>query len=141
MTEYVQVDRENFLSVVDSMTYRNQDIREAQQFGCSSVPACYKRIKDRFARYYIVYEDTKPIVTVMLKRDGNIVFFIASEVKHHIGLIKCLKELATLTVKNAGAIMTKTAYWYEEAQRMNKLIGFKPYQKYDYYGLYVLEEN
>jgi hypothetical protein len=42
-------------------------------------------------------------------------------------------------VRRAGAIITKTALWYEEAQRLNRIIGFVDYQIYDYFGYYVKE--
>jgi hypothetical protein len=140
MTESRLVSREDFYNAINSITYRNQDIAEAQQFGCSTIEDCYNKAKHRFASYYVIYEDTVPIVTVMLQRDGYIIFFISNNVQNSLALIRVLKELADMVVMCAGPIITKTAYWYEEAQRLNKIIGFKEYQLYDYFGYYVKEE-
>ncbi len=137
MTEYIEVSREEFFTAVNSITYRNQDIIEAIEFGCTDILDCYMRAKHRFAKYFIVEEDGTPIVTVMLQRDGHIIFFISNNVQNNITLIRVLKRLANRTVRRAGAIITKTALWYEEAQRLNRLIGFRDYQIYDYFGYYV----
>ena len=138
-TVTIQSDRDTFLDTVRSITYRNQDIREALEYNCESILDCYLKAKHRFAKYFIVKEDDRPIVTVMLQRDGHIIFFISDTVNNNISLIRELKTLANTTVNNAGAIITKTALWYEEAQRLNRLIGFRDYQIYDYFGYYVKE--
>jgi hypothetical protein len=137
MTESREVSREDFFSTIDVITYRNQDIQEAIEFGCTDILDCYMKAKHRFAKYYIVEEDGRPIVTVMLQRDGHIIFFISNVVNNNISLIRELRILADTTVANAGAIITKTALWYTEAQRLNRLIGFRDYQIYDYFGYYV----
>jgi len=137
--QYSQLSREAFLVVVDSITYREQDIKEARMFGCPDIKSCYLKADWLFTNYYVIYEDDVPIVTILLQRDGNIVFFISNTVKKHMTLIKGLRKFAKETVDKVGPIITKTAYWYEEAQRINKLIGFKNLQKYNNYGLYYYE--
>jgi len=139
MTEYKEVDRVEFYSAINSITYRNQDIAEAIEFGCDNIVDCYNKAKHRFAKYYVVYEDGIAIATVMLQRDGYIIFFISNNVQNNVSLIRTLKKLANRTVRRAGAIITKTALWYEEAQRLNRIIGFVDYQIYDYFGYYVKE--
>jgi len=137
---YKMVDKDKFYSTVNTIKYRTNDIREAYEFGASSIKVCYDKAKHKFARYCIVYEDdNRPIVTIMLQRDGNMVFFISKDVSSPIALIRLLNNLASDTAKNSGAIFTRTANWYKEALRLNKLTGFKLYQKYDGYNLYVRE--
>jgi hypothetical protein len=136
---YSEVDKQTFFDRVDTIEYREQDIQEAREFGCKSIKACYTKAVHRFAKYFIVYDEYTPIVTVMLQRDGYIIFFISKNVNSPVKLIKVLKRLANKVTKNAGAIITKTAKWYTEAQRLNRIIGFKDYQIYDYFGYYVKE--
>ena len=135
-----RVSKDTFFDAVSAIKYRADDIKEAYQFGCDEISHCYTKADQQFARYFIVYESERPIATVMLERKGNIVFFISEEIKSHIGLIRALKELSRKTVRNAGPIFTKTAYWYKEAQKMNKVIGFKPIILKDDYGIYILDE-
>ena len=133
------VSREEFFSAINTIEYRSQDLKEAIDFGCESILDCYMKAKHRFAKYYLVEENGIPIVTVMLQRDGYIIFFISKNVNSPVKLIKVLKRLANNVTKNVGAIITKTAKWYIEAQRLNRIIGFKDYQIYDYFGYYVKE--
>ena len=135
---YKLVGKDEFYSAINIIKYRINDIREAHEFGAESIKVCYDRANHNFAKYYIVYEDNGvPIVTVMLQRDGNLVFFISGTVSSPIALIKLLKGLANNTVANIGAIFTKTINWYNEAIRLNGLIGFRLYQRYDSYDIYV----
>ena len=133
------VDRDTFLSTIKEISYRNQDITEAHQFGCNGIYGCYKKANHRFAKYYIIYEGDTPKCTVMLQRDGHIIFFISKDIENKVGLIRELKRLADEVVSSAGAIITKTANWYNEANRLNRLIGFKKYHILDYFTLWVKE--
>ena len=139
MLDYKEVDRDVFFKDASSITYRDDDIKEAKEFGCSSIIACFNRALAPFSRFFIVYEDEVAVCAIMLRRDGNIVFFISNTIKSNIGLIKKLRELAHLVVGCCGTIITKTALWYDEAQRLNNIIGFKPYKLNDKFGLYILE--
>ena len=139
MTEYVEVDRETFFDTIDAITYRNQDIAEALEFGCNSILNCYQKARHRFAKYFVVYEDSRPIVTVMLQRDGQIIFFISDTVNNSLALVRELRNLCSTTVAGAGAIMTKTASWYTEAKRLNELTGFRVYAVVDYYEYWVAQ--
>ena len=140
MIEYKIVDRDTFLNEVSNIEYREDDIREANEFGCLDIHNCYMKAQKHFSRYFIVYEDMRPICSIMLQRDGNIIFFISKNVKHKIKLIKVLRKLANKIVNCCGPIITKTASWYDEALRLNKIIGFMPYKLFNEFGLYVLEK-
>ena len=135
--KYVEVGRKTFFSTIALIKYRENDIAEAEDFGCINIRNCYEKANRDFARYFVVYEGNDPIVTVMLQRDGHIIFFISKDVKHPIRLVRVLKRMAKKYSDCAGPIITKTAYWYKEAQRLNELIGFKPYKLYNKFGLYV----
>ena len=134
-----RLTKEDFFNIIDSIEYREQDITEAKDFGCSSIRDVYLAAMHKFARYFVVYEDDIPVVTVMLQRDGHIVFFISKYVKHHIAIIRFLRSFAMEVVECCGPIITKTANWYTEARRLNDLIGFKLYYLKDKFGIYVLE--
>jgi len=137
---YSQVDRDPFYLAVDSITYRLSDVKEAIEFGCTDIRACYTKANHRYAKYFIVYDALNvPVVTVMLQRDGHIIFFISDTINNPTALIRVLKKLANKVTRNCGAIITKTAYWYTEAQRLNKIMGFKEMTLFNYYGLYVKE--
>ena len=139
---YELVKLEQFYEAVQQITYREDDIKEAKEFGCKSILICYKRMDHLFAKYFVVYDSTdRPIVTVALQRNGQIIFFIDEVVDNHIELVRLLKTLAKTVTDCCGPIMTKTAFWYTEAQRINKLIGFKPLVIHDYFGIYYLGDK
>jgi len=140
MTATSVVTKKEFYEAIHSISYRNQDVKEAFDFGCTSIEDCYNKATHLFARYYLVKEDDKPIVTVMLQRDGHIIFFISSNVNNKLALIRNLKKLADDTIRDAGAIITKTAHWYTEALRLNKVIGFKVLSIRDIYSFYSYGE-
>jgi len=136
-----EVDKQLFFAAVNSIDYRDDDIKEANQFGCSSIEMCYKKANHAFAKYFIIEYKKEPVVTVMLQRDGHIIFFISKIKMPNIKLIRTLRRLAKKESKCAGPIVTKTASWYIEALRVNKLVGFWPYKLYSTYGFYVFGYN
>jgi len=138
MIEYKLVDKDVFFDIITTITYREDDEKEAKAFNCLSVVDCYHKSPDRFNKYFIVYEDDRPVAPIILARNANLTFFISKTINSPIGVIRCLKDLAKKTVDCCGPIVTKTATWYDEAQRMNKIIGFRPMAIYDGYGHYVM---
>ena len=139
MTKYRQVELKEFFDIIETIEYRDQDKKEAFDFGCTDIIDCYRKAKHRWAKYFIVEEDGRAIVTVMLQRDGNIIFFISRDVRKKVALIKQLRKLANKVTNKCGVIITKTANWYKEAQRLNEVIGFKEWRIYDYYTHWVKE--
>ena len=135
-----ELSRNDFLETIHDINYRDDDIKEAIEFGCNGVFDCYRRAKHSFAKYYIIYENDRPIVSVMLQRDGHIIFFIDKVVHHPLRLVKKLKRFARTTAQHRGTIITKTASWYNEALHLNRLTGFKPWKVYNKYGFYIVEE-
>ena len=90
-----------------------------------------------FARYFLVLDNGKPIVTVMLQRDGHIIFFISKNVSSPIRLIRVLKQLADKQTDCLYPIITRTANWYKEANRINKLIGFSLWKESEKSSLWI----
>jgi hypothetical protein len=125
------------MHTVERNIYRDDDEKEAKGFGCKSIADCYVKSNHEFARYFILTQDTHTVATVLLQRDGHIIFFTSKSIIHHISLIKSLIRLAKRESKCAGPLITKTASWYKEALRINRLIGFWPYKLYSDYGFYV----
>jgi len=137
MTKSIEVDRPTFIRYVDAISYRDDDEKEAREFGCVNVRHCYDKAKLEFARYFVVLEDDIPVATIVLQRDGQLVFFISKDVKRPVALVKALRRLAKKTVKCCGPITTKTANWYKEALRFNEVIGFKLYKIRDRSQIWV----
>ena len=135
--KWVEVNKKDFFDAVNSIHYRNQDIREAQQFGCKNVPDCYHKANKAFARYFLVLDDGTPVVTVMLQRDGHIVFFISKDISSPIKLIRTLRRLARKQTSCVYPIITRTANWYDEAVRINKLIGFSLWKESEKSSLWI----
>ena len=134
-----EVDKKKFFSEAILIPYRADDEREAIEFGCLDVIDCLKKAEHPFNRYFIGYEGRYPKAVVILNRCGQISFFISDDIKHPISMVKQFKKLARKVVDCCGPITTKTAWWYKEAHRLNKLIGFKPMSLYDRFGIFVLE--
>ena len=132
-----EVDRERFLMKVAEIRYRNQDIREAHEFGCKNIRDCYERADRHFARYFVGYEDETPVLTVMLQLNRYIVFFISKDVEKPIRLVRGLRRFARKMTRHCAPIITKTANWYDQAIRLNKLVGFVPWVIRDGYSLWV----
>lgn len=129
------------MPVVGSMTYLNQDEAEARDFGWQSVKNCYEKANHEFAKYFIVYEGYRPICTIMLQRDGNLIFFVSDTIGNHVGFIKEIKNLAEEHTSRCGPIKTKTASWYKEALRINEIVGFQPHIIYEKYEIWVYGQN
>jgi hypothetical protein len=133
-----EVDKDTFFATIPKIEYREDDEKEAVEYGTKGVVDCYYKSVHEFNKYFIAYEDNKPICPILLGRNGYITFFISKDVNKPLPLIKELKDLARKTVDCCGPIVTKTASWYKEALRLNKLIGFKKYKLYNQYGFYIL---
>lgn len=136
----LRVDRDRFFKKAKEIQYRNQDIREAFMLGCpKGVVQCFENANHHAAKYFIGYEDRKPKLAIILQRDGYLVFFISKNIKRKIALIKALKKIANRITKRCGAIYTRTANWYKEANRLNELIGFKKHILEDDFTVWTLE--
>ena len=138
-----QTDYNTLISVAGSIKYRNQDIRESQLFGSKSILENYKY--KRFSRYYIIYLKDKPIVPIQIDRTGFISFFISSElnpINDGLVLVKTLKKLLQWWTDNyETTLFVKTANWYKEANKLNKIIGFKEVLISDEYSIWEYRNN
>ncbi|OQX84620.1 MAG: hypothetical protein B6D63_04110 [Candidatus Latescibacteria bacterium 4484_7] len=131
MVKVIDLSRDELMKIAASIVYRDGDEAEAKEFGCSDVPDCFRRANHEFATYLLAVDFTdegeEPVAPIIVQRDGQIVFFIAKDVKHKHSLIRALRKKAEQITKRCGPITVKTMNWYDEAKRMLKLIGFKEY--------------
>jgi len=124
------VDKKTLLEKAENIEYREDDIKEAKQYGCKTVFECYKRASERYSRYFLVVDNNKVIAPIVLNRCGYLTFFVNKELSPNkaISFVRELKKLAKWYTDNyEKTIFVKTANWYKEAKRLNKLVGFKPY--------------
>jgi len=146
---YKQVSKEQFESIVDSVKFKHKDSMEAMLYGCRNVKECYlKTMNSRYSKYnkyFIIFDDrtNAPLVPIILQRDGHIIFFVSQKLNrtNTLQFIKDVKQLAKETVNTVGSIFVNTANFYKEAHKLNRLIGFKPIEYYQFYTKYVLEGN
>jgi hypothetical protein len=125
-----QVDQNAALEAAKEIKYRNQDIKEALDYGCKSVFGCYEAVKDRHTRWFLIKDGTTVVAPIALKRDGYLTFFVNRDLapEKALAFIRALRDIAKWYTDNyETTIFVKTANWYKEAQRINKLVGFKPY--------------
>ena len=142
------VTKEEFVNILDNIKFKHKDSMEAMLYGCKNVQMCYlKAINSRYGKYnkyFIVFDDrtNNPLVPIILQRDGHIVFFVSQDLDRTNALqfVKDIKQLAKETVSSVGSIFVNTANFYKEAHKLNKLIGFKPIEYYQFYTKYALEE-
>jgi len=145
---YKEVSKEEFKAIVGSVKFKHKDNIEAMLYGCKNVKECYlKAINSRYGRYnkyFIVFDNrtNSPLVPIILQRDGHIIFFVSQDLDRTNALqfVKDIKQLAKETVSTIGSIFVNTANFYKEAHKLNKLIGFKPIEHYQFYTKYVLEK-
>jgi len=136
------VDRTTLLDTVKSMTFRGQDIKEAQDFGMGSILQCFESVNKRFSRYFIIYDNKEPQAVVSIDRCGLLTFFTSNSITNKVAYIKCLKSIMQWYLKNyEKSMFVRVAKWYTEANRIVKIIGFKLYENHDYDYIYYIEEK
>ena len=138
-----QVDYKTLVPIAGSIKYRNQDIIESKGFGAINIVDNYKY--NRASKYYIIYNKDKPIVPIQIDRTGFINFFISSElnpINDGLVLVKTLKKLLQWWTDNyETTLFVKTANWYKEANKLNKIIGFKEVLISDEYNIWEYKNN
>ena len=124
---YTQLDKDTFLTIVKSLDYKDKDEAEAKAFGSDSVYDSNFRSNHWFAKYYVIEHEGNILATIILQRDGFLTYFVTKDFTPDLTrkLVRIVKELADITVDKVENIFTKTAIVYEEANRFNKLVGFR----------------
>jgi hypothetical protein len=124
-----KLNKKDFLAIVDTLDYKDKDEAEAKEFGSDSVKDSNHRANHWFAKYYTIVHDNKVIATIILQRDGFLVYFVTKDFTPNLTrkLIRTVKQLADDTIASVENIFTKTALSYDEALRFNKLVGFRLY--------------
>ena len=138
-----QVDYETLVPIAGSIKYRNQDIVESKGFGAINIVDNYKY--NRTSKYYIIYNKDKPIIPIQIDRTGFISFFISSELEPVVDGLKLARFLKTIlkwwTDNYETTLFVKTAHWYKEANKLNKLIGFKEVLISNEYSIWEYKNN
>lgn len=133
----------DLIASAGSIRFRNQDIRESMEYGAKHIEDNY--MFDRYSRYFMLYNNNIPIAPIQIKRDGFISFFISSELEpvgDGLKLIKTLRNLLKWYTDNyETTLFVRTANWYNEANRINAMVGFKKYRIMQDYTIWVYENN
>ena len=126
--KYYELDnRQEFLSVVCTLEYKDGDEEEAKALGYPSVSFLYHNTFMPYMRYFIVEGNDKRILaTIVLRRDGNIEYFITKDLTTNKipSMIKTVRALADEVTAKLGVIFTTTLESYVGAIEFNKLVGF-----------------
>jgi len=136
------VSREAFLLLITHLDFKDDDEKESREFtGGLGIVEMYKhRANHDYAKYYIVKDNEKILVTIMLQRDGSLIYFTTKDFTPNLtrGVIRSVRNLANKTVRKVDNIFVKTAPWYAEAIRFVKIIGFTQIRvnKYDIQWIY-----
>lgn len=136
------IDKKTFLETIKNIDFKENDIKEAQEFGCKDIYECYENVAQRYSRYVLIKEKSKTLVPIILDRCGYLTFFVSKELdpRKALSFVKEIKRLANWYTNNyETTIFVKVANWYREANRIVKLVGFKPYIQSDEYTIYVYE--
>jgi len=125
--EWRVVDKHEFLEIVNSVSYKDDDEKEAMEFSKSDVKYIYnKSMNHKYAKYYVVEHAGLVLSTIALQRDGYLIYFVTKDFTADLALsmVRCVKSLADTTVERVDVIFVKTAIWYDEAKRFVRLTGF-----------------
>ena len=145
MYNYRELDnRQEFLSIVCVMEYKEGDEAEAKALGYPSVSFLYHNTFAPYMRYFIVEDDNgRVLATIVLRRDGNIEYFITNDVTSAKipSMVKTMKALANEVTEKLDVIFTTTLETYEGAVRFNELVGFKKISTNGKFGTWSFEHE
>jgi hypothetical protein len=138
-------DKETFMKLVDRTKFRYEDEVEIKQFGIKNVQTAFSKIDGRTTRWALIVDDkdnNNICAFIALPRDGYMSFFTNINIKHHIAFIKELKNIVNWYTDNyETTLFTRTANWYKEAIKINKIVGFKPFEVGDTSTLWIFEKD
>ena len=134
---------EDFTVIVNVSTYKNQDIVEAIKFGNTSVANTYENANHDFAKYYTISFDDMVMATIMLQRDGNLIYFVTTSftASYQFKMIREVRKLADDTVEKVGVIATVTATFYKEALQFNRIVGFTLWKNLPERSVWIYEQK
>ena len=142
------LDRQLFLDMVKNQEYKQKDIQEIKQFSSGSIKSIYEYfslLNKRYVEYFIVEKNNKILITSAITEDNFIHFFVTNnlEPKYGIELVKLLKHFVKEILNARLVLYIKTAIWYKEAIKLNKLVGFKAKKiNYDYqYSVWFIDRR
>ena len=142
------LDRQLFLDIVKNQEYKQKDIQEIKQFSSGSIKSIYEYfslLNKRYVEYFIIEKNNKILITSAITEDNFIHFFVTSnlEPRYGIELVKLLKYFVKEILNARLVLYIKTAIWYKEAIKLNKLVGFKAKKiNYDYqYSVWFIDRR
>jgi len=142
---FKQVKFKEFRESIEQATFRTNDEKECISFGSTGVLKCLKDIEKLYTRYFLILDDNDNdniCAYIALPRNGRMSFFVSDNIKHKLGFVKELRNIAKWYTDNyETTIFTKTANWYNEANKINVLVGFKKQTMYDEYTVWVYENK
>ena len=132
MRVYLQcVKTTTFFKAVNEAVYNPLDEREAYEFGYRNVKDAYRSAKIGYARFYLVKHGDDVLVPILLQRDGMLIFFTTNKLQdaNVHGLVRVLRKIARKTVHGCGSIFCISAPWYDQANKLLKITGFRIVRK------------
>lgn len=146
MMKFIVSDKDSCIEAAGFIKFRSQDEIEARQFGNIPVIEHYKMAAQYpFTRWFQIVDDedgNNICAIIALKRDGMMTFFANSNIKNKIAFIRELKNIADWYTSNyETTIFTRTASWYDDANRINKIVGFRILVKGDNEAIWVYEKD
>jgi hypothetical protein len=132
---------EEFFGLIDTLTYQNEDILEAIDFGFDSVQDAFKEAERHYSRLWTIAHEGTVLTTILEQRDGTLVFFSTEELKGRSirRYVKVLRKLVRHVTKCREVVFVRVAAWYKPAQKLLKTVGFKPMVLENHYSIWVYE--
>ncbi len=138
-----RVDYNEFIDIVSTQQYQNQDILEAMEDGFKGIQEAYEAAERPWARFYVFKQNKDVLATAMEQRDGVVLFFTTVKLPES-NLRVFRKELMQLTddiVACKDVIYIKVVSWHKAGQRLLRSVGFKPYTINNKYQIWIKENG
>ncbi len=141
--QVIRLEKNEFLELIDTLHYQNQDIAEAMEFGYKNVQDAYKEAEMPWARFYMVEHRKKVLATIMEQRDGVILVYTTVDLpgSNLRRYVKVVKRLLDKTTNCKDVVYTLHANFHKDGIKMLKLLGFYEWKVYNYNSVWVKEHG
>ena len=143
--KYYELDnRQEFLSKVCTLEYKQGDEDEAKALGFPSVSFLYHNTFAPYMKYYIVEDNEKNIIcTIVLRRDGSLEYFITNHLTANKvpTMVRTMKQLADETTAKVDVVFTTTLESYEGAISFNEMVGFRKIKTDGKFSTWAYDKN
>ena len=138
---YREIKNYEFFELIENLTYQNQDIIEAKEFGFDSVQDAFWKAERSYARFWTISHKETVLATILEQRDGTLTFFTTVDLPTHSmrRFVKVLRKLVIKVTKCREAVFVRVASWYKPAQTLLRTVGFKPMVLENHYSIWVYE--